>query len=51
VEENRLTAIRARAPHCGQCAIVNQLTFGLMLNPQRGQLRNGEARSVIQSSQ
>ena len=51
VEENSLTAIRARAMHRGQYSTVSQLIFGLIVNPQRGQLRNGEAPSIIESSQ
>jgi hypothetical protein len=35
--------------HRGQYSTVNQLTFGLILSPQRGQFRNAEARSVIAS--
>jgi hypothetical protein len=49
VEENNVTAIRARAMHRGQCWTVSQLTFGRMLSRQRGQFRNDEARSIIAS--
>ena len=50
VEENNLTGMRARAMHRGQYSTVNQLTFGLMLSPQRGQFRNGEEWSIITSA-
>jgi hypothetical protein len=50
VEENNLTGIRACAMHRGQDSTVNQLTFGLILSPQRGQFRNDEAWSGIAST-
>ena len=28
-----------RAMHRGQCSIVNQLALGLIVNPQRGQVK------------
>jgi hypothetical protein len=36
--------------HREQYSTVNQPTFGLMLSPQRGQLRKREARSIIGAS-
>jgi hypothetical protein len=44
LEKNNSTGIGVRAMHRGQYTTVNQLTFGLMLSPQRGQFRNDEAR-------
>jgi hypothetical protein len=49
-EENNLTGMRARPMHRGQYSTDNQLTFGLMLSPQRGQFRNDKERSIITSA-
>ena len=35
--------------HRGQYSTVNQLTFGRMLSPHRGQFRNADLRSIIAS--
>jgi len=37
-----VTAMCACAKHRGQCSIASQWTFGLTLNPHRGQLRSSE---------
>ena len=37
-----MTATRACARHRGQCSIASQWTFGLIVNPHRGQLSSSE---------